>query len=325
LKHFQNVPIPLADDQILWNPYTLPDGQVIPKPDKPFLDRARNRQTFLIPIASEGKTVKVATMMLDEIVLTNKWKYPIYFASPAGEVQNSGLRLVERCYRDGLVMRLSTDSAKMAFDEAVTDSLFYRVYKYRNLDDTLVSQDENTTGIALGYPEQMFDYCSYLMRRGQTDHADSVLALAARIIPSYWTIRLTEREMYLSRGDSVKAGEVERDLLANLHAFQRRNPGNIFFNQFLGLVYYTLDDKTRAEEYLTRAWEMNHDKDKTFRALLALYTEQRRGTDMLRIAGEYKEYHENDKIANEVLRSAGTLRQPAPPPPTVPQSSSGGQ
>ncbi|MDD4051262.1 MAG: DUF2723 domain-containing protein [candidate division Zixibacteria bacterium] len=340
LKHYQNVPISLADDQILWNPYTLPDGQVIPKPDKPFFDRARNRQMFMIPMPLDGQTVKVASMMLDEIILTNRWKYPIYFSSAAGEMRNSPLKLLDRCYREGLILRLSPDDARMAFDELSTDNLFYNVYQFRNLDDTLVSQDENATGIALGYPEKVLDYHTYLMRKGETDRATSLLEYFCKKIPYYWRLRLTQMDMYRKQGDSLKAIAAKDNLLAYLHGFLNKNPGNIFFYQFLGLVYYTTGDRVLAEQYLNEAWAMNHDKEPTFRALLALYAEQRRASDMIRVAKEYKDYQENDQMANEVIRSADMLmKQPPPDEPgesavpatpepavrVVPQDPGGGQ
>lgn len=313
LKNIQNVPISLADDQILWNPYTLPDGEVIPKPDRMFFDRARNRQMYLIPMPVDGRNVKVSSMLLDEIILTNKWKYPIYFSSPSGEVRDSPLKLLDRCYREGFVLRLTPEEARMAYNEPLTDSLYYHVYQYRNLDDTLVAQDENGAGMALGYPEQGLDYFSYLMRKGDTAHADSVLDFICRKSPAYWSVRLAERERCLSRGDSAGAAAVAENLLAYEHGYLNHNPGNIFFYQYLGLVYYAFNDNAQAERYLTAAWEMNHDKDKTFRALLALYAEQRRGSDMIRVAKEYKEYQANDRMANEVIRSAEALMQPSGP------------
>jgi hypothetical protein len=313
LKHFQNVPISLSDDQILWNSYTLPDGQEIPKPDKPFFDRARNRQMFLIPMPLDGQTVKVASMMLDEIILTNRWKYPIYFSSPSSEVRSSPLKLLDRCYREGLVIRLTPDNARMAFDEPSTNNLFFNVYKFRNLDDSTVAQDENATGIALGYPEKALDYYSYMLRKGDTTLADSVLNYFCKKIPFYWRSRLTQIDMYRRLGDSVKANAVQVDLLANLHGFLDMNPENIFFYQFLGLVYYTIGDRAQAERYLEEAWAMNHDKEPTFRALLALYAEERRPSDMIRVAKDYKDYHEDDQMANEVIRSADMLMRQTPP------------
>lgn len=317
LKNFQNVPISLNDDQILWQPYELPDGTEIPKPAKPFYDRARARQFWLIPMPFEGKTLKVAQMMLDEIILNNKWKYPIYFSSAASEIRNSPLKLLDRCYRDGLILRLTPDNARMAFDEARTDSLLYKVYRFTNLDDTLVAQDENASGIALGYPEKCLDFYTYLLRKGDSTGAFALLDFTCRKIPYYWRSGLTQRDVLRQRGDSLGAVRAEQTLKTYLEGYRHQNPGNIFFYQFLGLVYYQTGDRVQAEKYLEEAWAMNHDREPTFRALLALYAEQRRASDMVRVATDYREYQDNDPMANEVIRSAEQLMQSVPSIPEM--------
>ncbi|MCP4567207.1 MAG: DUF2723 domain-containing protein [FCB group bacterium] len=317
LKNIQNVPISLDNDQILWEPFTMRDGTVISKPIKPFRDVARNRQAWLIPMPLDGKLVKVAAMMLDDIILTNKWKYPIYFSSASGEVRNSPLQLLNRCYREGLVLHLTTDMAHLAYNEQRTDSLFFEIYKYRNLDDTLVSQDENSSGISLSYPEKMLDYQNYVMGTGDTARADSLLDLLCEKVPTYWRSRLTQRDMYLRRGDSIRVTEIEEELKTYLHGYLNMNPDNIFFLQFLGMAYFALGDQMKAEDYLDLAWKMNPDKETTFRSLLTLYADQRRPADMLRVAKEFKRYHNDNEMANNVIRSAQALMQSGSQPPTI--------
>ena len=339
LKHFKKVPISMEDDQILWNPYTLPDGTEIVKPDKTFNDRARKRQTWLIPMAYQGQTMKVASMMLDDIILSNNWRFPVYFSSASGEVRGSPLKLLDHSYRDGLLLRLSRDESKLAFDEKRTDSLFFKVYKYTNLDDTLVAQDENATGIALVYPEKALDYSTYLYRLGDTARADSVVTMIGRKIPFYWRSRLAERDIALRRqaatpaldlqqgesqymqgrrADSIRALAIEQELLQYLQGYLNLNPGNIFFYQFLGMANYAIGNRAEAERLMTEAWVMNHDKEPTFRALLAIYPEDRRAAEMIRVAKEYLEYQRQDQMANEVVRNASVLMQAPPPPPDLP-------
>jgi len=330
LKHFQNIPITLQDDQILWEPYLLPDGVEISKPVRPFMDRTRNRQAWLIAMPYQGSIVKVSSMMLDHIILNNKWKDPIYFSSAAGEVRESPLDLLKRCYREGLVLHLTPDVHDLTYRRERTDSLFYHEYLYDNLNDTTVAQSENTTGIAISIPEKALDYHSQLMQAGDSVAADSILNFICRIMPSYWRSRLVQRDYALRRGDTVRAEEIKRDLLANLHGFYNNNPDNIFFPQFLGMVYYTFGELDKSEKYLTEAWAMNHDKEHTFRALLQLYSEMRLPSEMVRVAQEYHEYQVDDRMANDILRSASALMQNQqnagqPPANVVPDQGAQGQ
>jgi hypothetical protein len=333
------VPISLTDEQILWTDTAI-QGQTIARPSKAFFDPVRRRQTFLFPTMYENRALRVATLMMENIILENKWKYPIYFTSVSGNVRESPLNLPERLVRQGFVYRLKREIMNLTYDEAKTEELFFQKYSYENLSDTLVAQNENASGIALAYPEKMLEYQSFIKRKGDTVRADSLLNKICELIPSYWRSRLAQRDMYARSGDSVRAQEIENEMMAYLEGYFNKNPDNIFFYQYLGMAHFAMGDKDKAEEYLLDAWDLNIDKEHTFRSLLTLYAEKRRPADMYRVALEYKQYHDEDNIANEVIRNAQALMQgqtqpqgptvppiqiqPTTPPQTPPGASGGG-
>ncbi len=304
----QRVPISLSDAQILWED-TVMQGQSLARPLKSFYDPVRKRQTYLFPMMYGDKPLRVAMLMMENIILTNKWKNPIYFTSVSGNVRESPLNLPERLVRQGVVYRLTPEIRNLTYDEPTTERLFFEEYKYDNLSDTMVAQNENATGIALTYPEKMLEYHNFVKRSGDTTRADSILNLIADKIPSYWRSRLAQRDMYMRHGDSVKAHEIQLEMLDYLHGYRNNNSDNIFFYQYLGMAYYAMGDRTLAEKYLTEAWDFNADKQHTFRALLTLYAEARRPADMYRVAQDYIQYHADDGIANEVIRNAQMLMQ----------------
>ncbi len=326
------MPISLTDEQILWEEETRSDGLKMNRPMKPFYDKVRQRSALLVPTYYNGGTLKVAQLMMEDIILTNKWKYPIHFTSAAGEMRTSPLNLLDRCYRQGIILKLSREEAKLAYTDK-TDELFFDTYLFDNLSDTLVAHSENSSGIALAYPEKMLDYHAYVMRSGDSTKGDLILDKLCEEIPSYWRSRITQADRARLQGDSIKAMEIENEMMAYQTGFLNKNPGNIFFHQYLGMAYYAMNNGQKAEEYFLSAWDLNHDKENTFRALMTLFAEQRRALDMIRVAEEYKEYHEDDAIANEVLRTAKYLTQPPPgqttqPPvqivPNTPPASGGG-
>jgi len=332
----ERAPISLTDDQILWID-TVMQGQTVVRPAKPFYDPVRKRANYLYPTIYDGEALKVSTMMMENIILNNKWRYPIYFSSVSGNVRESPLNLSDRMYREGMVVRLTPDIVKMAYNVPRSDSLFFKVYDYRNLSDTNVAQDENAAGISLTYPEKLLDYQQYISTSPDSGRADALLDRICKTIPAYWRARLWQRDMYTRRGDSATAKQIENEMMTYLRGFLDKNPENIFFMQFVGMAEYAIGDKTSAEEYLSQAWELNHDNEHVFRALLTLYAEMRRPGDMLRVAETYKQYQARDPIANDVIRNAqalmqGQSRPPAqappvqmvPPQPTQPRPESGG-
>ncbi len=322
----RRVPVSLSDDQILWVDTTV-QGQTIARPDKPFYDPVRKRQTWLFPMMYNNQPLRVATLMMENIILTNKWKDPIYFTSVSGNVRESPLNLPERLERVGIVYKLTPELKNMTYDQPETEKLFFDIYKYDDLSDTTVAQNENATGIALSYPEKMLEYQAFIKRTGDSTRADSLLNKICDEIPSYWRSRLAQRDMYYRWGDTARGDEIQAEMLAYLHGFLDMNPENIFFYQYLGMVYFAMDDKDKAEKYLTEAWDLNNDKEHTFRSLLTLYAEERRPADMYRVALDYKQYHEDDPIANDVINNAKMLMQaqsrPSPemqPSPLQPQT-----
>ncbi|MCK5126880.1 MAG: DUF2723 domain-containing protein [candidate division Zixibacteria bacterium] len=312
-----DVPMTLTDEQILWEVELGRDGKTeISRPVKPFYDRVRKKGAYLVPTYYEGKTLKVAQLVMEDIILTNGWKYPIHFTSASGEMRTSPLKLLDRCYRQGIILKLTTDSPKLAYTDN-TDSLFFEVYKYDNLSDTLVAQSENISGIALAFPEKMLDYHAYLMRNNDTLKADSVLDKICEKIPSYWRSRITQADRARLRGDTTMAMSIEQEMMAYQYGFYNKNKGNIFFHQYLGMTHYSLRENEKAEKHFLDAWALNHDKERTFRALLTIYAEQRRAADMLQIAREFKEYHDDDPISNEIIQKAQYLLNQPPPMPAA--------
>lgn len=353
----KRVPMSMTDNQILWTDTTIGD-QTIARPAEFFIDRVRGRRALLVPSLFENKTLKVSSMMLEDIIITNNWKYPIYFSSASGEVRNSPLKLTDWSIREGMVLRMVPDTVKMSYDIAKSDHLFFDVYKYDGISDTLIAQNENASGISLAYPEKFLDYHAFIMRSGDTAKADSMLDLIAEKIPSYWRIRLIQQERAMEQGDTTKADAILDDLLAYSHGFANKNPDNVFFYQFLGMAYYSIADTAmvnrytreaeafltkadeepgkgdeyraeaqrllekathftgeQTEDFLLKAWELNHDKEHTMRSLLTLYYGQIRAMQadmqpdaifkiankMEKIASEYLEYHDQNPMARDGL------------------------
>jgi len=310
LKHFQNVPISLTDKQILWEPYEMPDGGFITKPDEPFVDRVRGRRHWLIPMPDEnGSTLRVATLVLEDIILSNKWKYPVYFSTASEDVRVTPLGLTDRLVRQGVLLHLTRDTLKMSWDVPVSDSLFFKVYKYDSMNDTTIAHNETQSGINLGFPEKMVDYHDYVMSHGDNALADSILFNTCEAFPSYWRNRMMQRDWYIKHDDSVTAMNVEREMLDYNHALRRHNPENVFFYQYLGMAYYSLGDYERSEHFLRAAWDLNHDKEMTFRSLLTLYATLQQPGEMIEVSREYKVYHDDDPYANDILRRASAYMQ----------------
>src|SRR3990170_4945995 len=92
LKHHMKVPITLEDNQIIWK-RVLIQGQSMDRTVEPYFDPVRQFSHYLYPIPdrSAGRLVRVQDLMIEHIVRTNNWKFPIYFSATVSSGNRVGL------------------------------------------------------------------------------------------------------------------------------------------------------------------------------------------------------------------------------------------
>ena len=175
------MPISLTDSQIVWHPYEIQPGYEISRPLKPFYDRPRRRQTYLNPAPWGGRTVKVQDMMVDEIVLENKWEVPICFNSlPYAE---SPLNLRERVVLNGMVYILDRDPNKPDINVEKSYDLYMNTYNYTGYENSDVYRDENATGVFFSVGVNASRVAGALVAQGDTTRALSLLEKMNRSLP----------------------------------------------------------------------------------------------------------------------------------------------
>ena len=182
----KKVPISISDDQIerleavKWEPRRM----ILPVPQNvvnefiyledalkqsPLVDTSVTRSgiiRFIFPntiMAGSVKAIRAQDIVAWNIISTNKWQRPIYFAVTCTLDSKIGL---ERYFRmDGLAARLVPVQAQnnegIIVDTILAANLynspsgysktFRRGYKYRGLNDSTVYYDENVTRLTLNY------------------------------------------------------------------------------------------------------------------------------------------------------------------------------
>ncbi|MEA3297556.1 MAG: DUF2723 domain-containing protein, partial [candidate division Zixibacteria bacterium] len=148
MKNRYDVPITLTDEQIIWYPYEVKPGMEIGRPLKKFYDRPRKRHTYLQPGPFNGRIVKVADMMVDEIVWSStykegdslKLKQPIYFSSPP--YAESPLKLRDHVHTVGLLYKLEWQPRERKVDSEKGYDLFMNTYRYDGYESSKVYREE---------------------------------------------------------------------------------------------------------------------------------------------------------------------------------------
>ncbi|MBD3403333.1 DUF2723 domain-containing protein [candidate division GN15 bacterium] len=326
MKDQYDVPISLSKEQIWWYPVETIQGDTR-QPRERFRDRPRGRMAYLQATPYQGRVLRVADMMVDEIVLENRWQNPIYFSSqPYAE---SPLNLRDRATSVGLLYRLDREPPEGKIDLAEGLDLYRNTYRFEGFEDSEVHRDENATGIWLGVGMNGVRIFDALNRSERGDEAKSFMRDMIDHYPEYWQSTYVLAEELEKEGDSVAAMAAYQKLHDTLTAFLARDEDNLFYMQDLGMVKVDIGTRTGDEDLqqagvalMWQAFEGNPNSSYAFRKLVTVLSRLRRVNDMRRAAAMIAEYKINlgDPFVQQVLQATGTVtgtptmpgRQPGP-------------
>jgi len=319
MKNRHGVPISLTDEQILWYDYDAGKGRVMRHPQKRFHDRPRKRMTYLQAAMIDGRIRKVAEMMMDEIVLENKWKSPIYFSSlPYAE---SPLNLRGRASAVGLLYKLEREPHQRMIDAERGYDLYMNTYLFGGYRNSEVYRDENATGVFVGIGINAVRVFDELNRTGQKEQAIALAEKMITVYPEYWQMYLLLADLYEKEGDSARADQLFQQLHDTLTAFYDSNPENLFYLQDLGLAKVELgnrrSDPALVGEGIDLVWaafEGNPNSNYGFRKLFSILSQQRRYSDVQRAAQMFAEYkiNLNDPVLQSILGISNRGSIPVP-------------
>jgi tetratricopeptide (TPR) repeat protein len=320
MKNRYDVPISLTDEQILWYDYDAGKGRVMRHPKKMFHDRPRGRMTYLQASQFGGRIVKVAEMMMDEIILENKWKYPVYFSSlPYAE---SPLKLCERASAVGLLYKLDREPGQRLIDAERGYDLYMNSYLFGGYRNSEVYRDENATGVFIGVGINAVRVFDELNRTGQKEQAMALAEKMVTVYPEYWQMYLLLADLYEKEGDTARADQLFQQLHDTLTAFYDSNPENLFYLQDLGLAKVELGNRQSNPalvgdgiDLVWKAFEGNSNSSYAFRKLFSVLSQHRRYSDMQRAAQMFAEYKINlgDPVLQSILGTSNRGSIPVPP------------
>jgi tetratricopeptide (TPR) repeat protein len=261
MKDIYDVPISLSREQIWWYPYEESrfgrTGEVW-RPRERFTDRPRGRQAYMQAGLHAGKFVRVQDMMMDEIVLQNRWKDPIHFTSqPYAE---SPLKLSELTAVQGLTYKLlrrpEVPQNRIIMDRSL--ELYRDAYRYEGLGDSRVFRDDNATGVVLGLGTNAVRIFDALRNEGKIEEAREFIRSVIEQYPEYWQATYVLAESYEAE-DSAIVISLMQSLHDTLASFAESNPYNLFYLQDLGMVMTELgrrtDNRPMVDEGIALMWE----------------------------------------------------------------------
>ncbi|MFZ5980284.1 MAG: protein O-mannosyl-transferase family [Candidatus Zixiibacteriota bacterium] len=312
MKHRYNVPISLTDEQILWHPYEYQPGISFGRALKKFYDRPRKRMTYLQAIAPDG--ILTRDMMVDEIVIENRWQVPIYFSSPPAE---SPLNLRDKINMVGVLYKLEREPLPGQIDTDKGYDLFMNTYEYSSLNSPQVYKDDNATGLFTLMGSRAIQLYDELLKQGKRDRAVALLEKMTEVYPEYWQSFYLMATLFESEGDSTKAKELLQQANDTLEAYVRRDEKNDGYVQSLGLIKSEIGRRQNdtlmldeAVDLLWRGFRYNRNNLIGFRNLVSVLAYLGRFSEMQQAALEIAPYKQN--YSDPVLQRILSSMQPQP-------------
>lgn len=294
LKHQLGVPIGFSDEQLQW---VSPSN---PRPLQPYSDHfmgGRQHDLVAFQDPTTGELISVADQMVENIIETNRWKYPLLFAN--GVPPGVRYPLDEHTRLRGYLFEVTQPKAEEQYDVDATSDLYLNVYRARGLDDPKVFRGRVATTLIVSGVQMGIEFADYLASNGDTTQA---LAITNRLLeqyPEFWQIYT--RKANFEGLSSEETDSLVTDYLNYMDKLIAINEENIFYYQYKALALQFLDRSEEAIALSEKSFEINPVVPVTYRTLLTLYLQNGMRQKAVEISQRYLETNPNDQTARAVV------------------------
>jgi len=158
-------------------------------------------------------------MMVLDIIATNKWKRPVYFAITVGE--DSYLGLDEYFQLDGLAYRLvpiktvNADNSTGRIDTDILYETMMKKFKWGGINNPKVYLDENNLRMTMNFRNNFSRLAVALLNEGKKKKAIEVLDKCMQVMPKetvpYNVFIIGIAEAYYAANEYTKANKIVQD------------------------------------------------------------------------------------------------------------------
>jgi tetratricopeptide (TPR) repeat protein len=187
-----------------WYIHQLKDQMGVP------ISYSDNQIDLLQPrwLSDQNRAWRVQDDMIKNIVTTNAWKIPIFFALTVPEENRIGLD--DNLVQEGMAYRLVASTGKGRVDPATAYERYVNEFKYSGLSDPTIHKDENDNRLVNNYVTGFLQLADTLKNAGLYDKAETVLARSTEIFPNEWRNKAFLAGLYAISGQFEKIAPLLR-------------------------------------------------------------------------------------------------------------------
>ena len=159
--------------------------------------------------------------MLLDLIATNNWTRPIYFATPSSV--SDFLNIEDYCFLEGSVYRFMPVKGDTKRGGVLTDETYDKImnkFVFGNLNDKRVYVDKESAGMVLYMRNNIARLAQALLSEGKKDKAIKVLDKGVAMMPDYVVpfdlYMIGYAEIYFRCGENKKANDI-MDVVGNAY------------------------------------------------------------------------------------------------------------
>ena len=244
-----------------------------------------------------GKVLRVQDQMIDNILETNRWKYPVYFSttvSPDNRVYK-GEPIDDHLMMEGMVYLVVPKEGKTV-NVRKTEEILLQKMKFRGLSDPKVYKDWNEVNMTVNYSGIFLNLADTLRKAREYEKAIQIAEKNIGILPQNWqpyafivqvygqmgetqkayefiqnSKGIEKERLYFNLGYTLKNTGKEDQAIEVMYKILSLNPKYVPAFKFLEATYYLKQDRNTLEKLL-RDWLAKNPEDDSSAALLGQIT-----------------------------------------------------
>ncbi len=254
----------------------------------------------------DGKVLRIQDQMIDNILETNKWKYPVYFAVTVASENRlyRGKPIDDHLRMEGMAYRVVREEGKLLVEPDIMRDKLFNVFKFRGVGDPSVHKDENDYRLLANYTSCFLGLADTLRRGKQYEDAIQVANKVSELLPYDWRPYAYLLQLFAESKqpeDSVRrvigrAEEIvqESEALAKEDFIER-----LYFN--LGYTYKQRGETQRAIDSMNKILTINKTFRPALEALVSIYYAEKNKEDLTRLLEAWVQNNPDDAQTMSML------------------------
>ncbi len=255
--------------------------------------------TFELGPTFMGQAIRVQDIMILNIIASNRFRKPIYFAVTVSP--ENMLNMDDYLRMDGLVYKLITYPGEKISPSRLRENLFQK-FRYRNLDNPKIYYDDNIIGLLINYRSAFLRLANFYRQEKMSDDMLSTLDRMEQLIPEA-VIPIYERGLSLGIGQMYLEGNRPQEFEKRLERWLKEP--NLSFDEKLKLaqIYYQLlNNHDKSEEIVLNLISEDPNYTRAYYWLFRLYSDIKAYDKGLNLTKQLLKINPNDKQANVWLQ-----------------------